>query len=249
MNPSSLIPPRSPFATRLSGSAKETELRIRSIFQWKKKRPPVLIMALMGVLILLCGSLVSWSAAEQPPGADSGARFTDTFSVSVGEARVLSLSLQGQNSQALGPYYDQVQVLEGDQVLQTILPEFPLPASNVFDADTLARTTIPPEHYPPVGFSAGPSHTVYIQDVNFDGAEDLGLPCDSTRAGMHAWYLWNPAAGQFEYAFALAGELTADEEAQQLIEHPSDPDAPGHGPAAYSFNAYGQLVWAGAPES
>ena len=33
--------PCSPFSTRLSGSAKETELRIRSIFQWKKKRPPV----------------------------------------------------------------------------------------------------------------------------------------------------------------------------------------------------------------
>ena len=33
--------PNTPFATRLSGSAKETQLRIHSIFQWKKKRPPV----------------------------------------------------------------------------------------------------------------------------------------------------------------------------------------------------------------
>ena len=38
--------PRTPFSTALSGSAKETELRIRSIFQWKKKRPPVWLMAL-----------------------------------------------------------------------------------------------------------------------------------------------------------------------------------------------------------
>ena len=50
-------------------------------------------------------------------------------------------------------------------------------------------------------------------------------------------------------AAAQAPGLGESPEAQQLIEHPSDPDAPGHGPAAYSFNAYGQLVWAGAPES
>ena len=63
-------PPRSPLSTRLSGSARETELRIRSIFQWKKKRPPVLLMALVGAAILLCGSLVSCQgreAEEEPP--------------------------------------------------------------------------------------------------------------------------------------------------------------------------------------
>ena len=37
--------PRSPLTTRLSGSARETEDRIRSIFQWKKKRPPALVLA------------------------------------------------------------------------------------------------------------------------------------------------------------------------------------------------------------
>lgn len=59
MNHTSPTPPRSPFATHLSGSARETELRIRNIFQWKKKRPPVWLMALVGAIILLCGSLVS----------------------------------------------------------------------------------------------------------------------------------------------------------------------------------------------
>ena len=38
--------PRTPFSTRLSGSAKETELRIRNIVQWKKKRPPVALFVL-----------------------------------------------------------------------------------------------------------------------------------------------------------------------------------------------------------
>ena len=31
---------RFPFSTPLSGSAKETEARIRNIFQYQKKRPP-----------------------------------------------------------------------------------------------------------------------------------------------------------------------------------------------------------------
>lgn len=51
--------PRSPFTTRLSGSARETEHRIRNIFEWKKKRPPVLVLALSALVIVLCGSLVS----------------------------------------------------------------------------------------------------------------------------------------------------------------------------------------------
>ena len=45
--------PRSPFATRLSGSAREIELRIRSIFQWKKQRPPLALFLLMLVIGLL----------------------------------------------------------------------------------------------------------------------------------------------------------------------------------------------------
>ena len=51
--------PRSPFTTPLSGSARETELRIRSIFQWKKQRPPLWAMILTAALILTCGGLVS----------------------------------------------------------------------------------------------------------------------------------------------------------------------------------------------
>ena len=50
---------RTPFSTALSGSARETEHRIRNIFQWKRKRPPVLILVLAAGLIALCGSLVS----------------------------------------------------------------------------------------------------------------------------------------------------------------------------------------------
>ena len=69
--------PKSPFTTRLSGSAKETELRIRSIFQWKKKRPPVVLFVLTALVVLLCFGLVSCETAqpqpqqEEPPVVDT----------------------------------------------------------------------------------------------------------------------------------------------------------------------------------
>ena len=56
--------PKTPFATRLSGSAKETQLRIRSIFQWKKKRPPVWLFAFIVVVIFGCIGLVSCREKE-----------------------------------------------------------------------------------------------------------------------------------------------------------------------------------------
>lgn len=198
---------------------------------------------------------LSWSEEKQQFQLVSDGYFTDTLSIAVGENRALTLALRGRrfvdhNSlyESSYLYYDQVDVWDRGRLLQTILPEFPLPTSNVFDADTLARTTIPSECYSPSGFSAESFKEVYVQDINFDGSQDLGLPCDSTNTDMHAWYLWNPAKEQFEYAFALAGEITVDEEHQQIIERPFDPDNSESSPAAYTFNAYGQLVWMGAPE-
>ena len=56
--------PNTPFATRLSGSSKETQLRIRSIFQWKKKRPPVWLFTFIAVVIFGCIGLVSCREKE-----------------------------------------------------------------------------------------------------------------------------------------------------------------------------------------
>ncbi|MGM9606936.1 MAG: hypothetical protein ACI3XJ_05470 [Oscillospiraceae bacterium] len=58
--------PRSPFTTHLSGSAKETELRLRNIFQWKKQRPPVVLIILTALTVLLCCGLVSCQVREEP---------------------------------------------------------------------------------------------------------------------------------------------------------------------------------------
>jgi len=56
--------PNTPFATRLSGSARETQLRLRSIFQWKKKRPPVWLFAIIALVVLGCFGLISCQPEE-----------------------------------------------------------------------------------------------------------------------------------------------------------------------------------------
>lgn len=60
--------PRTPFSTPLSGSARETEIRLKNIFSGPKKRPPMLFLALMFSVCLLCGNLVSCQTrpAEEP---------------------------------------------------------------------------------------------------------------------------------------------------------------------------------------
>ena len=58
--------PHTPLSTPLSGSAKETQTRIRNIFQFQKKRPPLLALTLATALALSCGGLVSCqNPAEQ----------------------------------------------------------------------------------------------------------------------------------------------------------------------------------------
>ena len=47
-----------PFSTHLSTSAREAELRLRSIFQWKKRRPPVILLAAVLAVAVGAGSLV-----------------------------------------------------------------------------------------------------------------------------------------------------------------------------------------------
>ena len=53
------FPPRSPFSTPLSGSAREAEGRIRNLFQYQKRRPPVWLLLLAVLVVLTCGGLVS----------------------------------------------------------------------------------------------------------------------------------------------------------------------------------------------
>ena len=56
--------PRTPFSTQLSGSARETEIRIRNIMSGPKKRPPLPFLLLMFSVCIFCGNLVSCHVAE-----------------------------------------------------------------------------------------------------------------------------------------------------------------------------------------
>lgn len=59
--------PRTPLSTHLSGSARETEIRIRNIFSGPKKRPPIPLMILVAAVCIFCGNIVSCQMAEPEP--------------------------------------------------------------------------------------------------------------------------------------------------------------------------------------
>lgn len=63
------VPPHSPFTTPFSPTAQEIGLRLRSLFQWKKKRPPLAALGLVCAGVVLSGSLVSCqtAAVDDPP--------------------------------------------------------------------------------------------------------------------------------------------------------------------------------------
>ena len=72
--------PRTPFSTHLSGSARETEIRIRNIFSGPKKRPPVLLMVIIALLVLLCGNLVAFRPWPTEPTLVMETQYYDTNS-------------------------------------------------------------------------------------------------------------------------------------------------------------------------
>lgn len=76
-------PPRTPFSTPLSGSARERKLRLVSIFQWKKKRPPLPLLCLCLCAGLLCGGLAACQSQPAPKaGSASSEASSDTSSQS-----------------------------------------------------------------------------------------------------------------------------------------------------------------------
>ena len=72
--------PRTPLSTHLSRSARETEIRLRNIFSGPKKRPPVLLMILIALLILLCGNLVAFRPWPAAPTLVMETQYYDTNS-------------------------------------------------------------------------------------------------------------------------------------------------------------------------
>ena len=161
--------------------------------------------------------------------------FTDAETVTVTGGRVLTLALRGRyTGEEFGPrlIYDQIQVFDGDMMfnpnmlLQTILPE-DIPGD---------------DRFPDQIFVADNSSRVWIQDINFDGAEDFAVLCDSTRNQGCRWFRWNEGQGRCEYAFSLAGEVEVVPQGQHLIEACWTEDWENKLYNIYSFNNRGWLI-------
>ena len=84
--------PKTWFSTPLSKNAKDTEGRIRNIFEGQRRRPAVIVLALVAAVALLCGSVVAVRARESAgaPMINSG---TNTIRWSGGRDSVSSASL------------------------------------------------------------------------------------------------------------------------------------------------------------
>lgn len=190
--------PNTPFATRLSGSAKETQLRLRSIFQWKKQRPPVWLFAAIAVVILGCMGLVS---CEQPSTADE----TLTLTTSDGKQITVELDLEPTPWDERCCAVTQLRVMEDKQLLQTIEPDDLIAE---FDIDGL---------YFLRGYVYGEAD---IRDFNFDSSEDFSLLCQSIlpKNPPHLFFLWSEEEQQFKASFIMTGLPEVDVQQQQIVE-------------------------------
>ena len=146
---------------------------------------------------------LTWNGAQFQLVSDGF--FTDTYALRVSDGRTLTLSLRCTPGEDYSTdSYDQIQIWEGDALLQTISPS----------ASQLDRRA------PFQGFLANPIglNDVDIRDINFDGYEDFGLQCDTTHNEVHAWFIWDGEAGAYRYLTLLGGQLTLDPENRQLEE-------------------------------
>lgn len=113
--------PKTPIATCLSGSAKETQLRLCSIFEWKKHRPPVWLFTLIVLVIMGCSVLVSCrqSAEQLPtesmiPELDESEQKTESAEESKEPPRIERAELTGLTLDANGAA-DDTAYLEADR--------------------------------------------------------------------------------------------------------------------------------------
>ena len=171
---------------------------------------------------------LSWTQAGWDLTRDG--YLTDTETVTVGPGRTLTLALRcpipaPDDSSQLR--YDQIQVLDGGTLLQTITPDS-------FTPDCRAAFQ---------GFVAFSPLLDYVdvRDIDFDGSEDFGVLCDTTHNEAHCWFVWDEASGSFRYLTTLGGRLEVLPETEQLVEGwwTDGPEPVYH---ALAYNSRGELV-------
>lgn len=149
----------------------------------------------------------------EPPSSTDRIEGMYTFSVQVAEGRELTIVLDSTEPQEEYFSVDQVLVYEGEELIQTILPE-DVPAVEDHAWDGL---------YVNQNSAVGEPD---IRDLNFDGAEDFGLLAVSSYPHNvpYSYFLWNQETDRFAYGFTLCGSgaLEIDLQNRQLIEEEHD---------------------------
>lgn len=175
-------------------------------------------------------------------GAEAGAsaEYTCDASAVVNGGRTLTLRL---HCRAIASVYDtwdygvsSIDVLDGGTVLQTLSIHEAIQADDremgldYVDSEETTRFW-------------DPKGGLYTEDLNFDGAEDLRLVefMGAANARYLCW-LWDPAAGRFEYAFGLTGyEVTVAPEAKVLVTE-SRNGAAQYEQDTYAYGGDGELL-------
>ena len=171
---------------------------------------------------------LSWTQAGWDLTRDG--YLTDTETVTVGPGRTLTLALRcpipaPDDSSQLR--YDQIQVLDGGTLLQTITPDSCTPDSRAAFQGFVAFSPL--------------LDYVDVRDIDFDGSEDFGVLCDTTHNEAHCWFVWDEASGSFRYLTTLGGRLEVLPETGQLVEGwwTDGPEPVYH---ALAYNSRGELV-------
>ena len=171
---------------------------------------------------------LSWTQAGWDLTRDG--YLTDTETVTVGPGRTLTLALRcpipaPDDSSQLR--YDQIQVLDGGTLLQTITPDSFTPDSRAAFQGFVAFSPL--------------LDYVDVRDIDFDGSEDFGVLCDTTHNEAHCWLVWDEASGSFRYLTTLGGRLEVLPETGQLVEGwwTDGPEPVYH---ALAYNSRGELV-------
>ena len=171
---------------------------------------------------------LSWTQAGWDLTRDG--YLTDTETVTVGPGRTLTLALRcpipaPDDSSQLR--YDQIQVLDGGTLLQTITPDSFTPDSRAAFQGFVAFSPL--------------LDYVDVRDIDFDGSEDFGVLCDTTHNEAHCWFVWDEASGSFRSLTTLGGRLEVLPETGQLVEGwwTHGPEPVYH---ALAYNSRGELV-------
>ena len=171
---------------------------------------------------------LSWTQAGWDLTRDG--YLTDTETVTVGPGRTLTLALRcpipaPDDSSQLR--YDQIQVLDGGTLLQTITPDSFTPDSRAAFQGFVAFSPL--------------LDYVDVRDIDFDGSEDFGVLCDTTHNEAHCWFVWDEASGSFRYLTTLGGRLEVLPETGHLVEGwwTDGPEPVYH---ALAYNSRGELV-------